>query len=162
MIVLSCLLLGACQKQQDEPKPDQTLQLPKYDPDKVIRGRILHDTLLAETPEAKLDVWGTISPDVKACLWIPEARWQAYSKEEREALITYLVAQIPNIRSNPDRYVGIPSTAPIYSKLRNNIVNMKDGAFIIFTMIYKEGQWIQKALEQNHHREMSHPIIIVA
>ncbi|WP_417909341.1 hypothetical protein [Candidatus Electronema sp. PJ] len=116
---------------------------PTYPEELVSRGAAIHKEALARTEDARLDVWGTGFPSVQACIWIPEDQWKALSIEDREAFITYLKAQVPAIRSNPDRYTGIPEDAPAYKRIRDNIANMKDGAFIIFTMVQDDGRWIQ-------------------
>lgn len=92
----------------------------------------------------KLDIEGGFAAPVKACLRIREEAWKELSDDDRAALIGWLKAQIPSIRADPDRY-GIPKDAPVYRRVRDNIVNMPDGAFIIFATELVEGKWIAKA-----------------
>ncbi|MBC7367595.1 MAG: hypothetical protein H7343_12440 [Undibacterium sp.] len=149
-------LLAACEKKENKraavapiagpvSEPPSVPAEPRFDPVVVHRGQILHEKVLAKTSDAKLDVWGSGFPSAKACLWIPEDDWNAFSVEDREAIITYLKAQVPDIRRNPDRYTNIPSSAPVYSRIRSNIANMRDDSYIIFTMVLEgDGRWIQK------------------
>lgn len=116
---------------------------PRFDPVVVQRGEALHVKALAKTADARLGVWGSGFPSVKASIWIPEEDWDSFSSEDREALVTYLKSQIPGIRSSPGRYMDIPSSAPAYSRIRGNIANMGDEAFVIFAMTLQGGQWIQ-------------------
>jgi len=140
-----CLFSIACQSPRDEPvrvaSQPSTWEFPKTDIPRS--GEFVYQELLRKTPATKLDVWGTGFPTVKACLWIAEDDWNSLSTADREALIGFLKAQVPLIRKQADRYVGIPSTAPLYQRMRNNIANMRDDSFIIFTMVRKDGQWIQ-------------------
>jgi hypothetical protein len=146
--------VGACARNEPAPTPITVAPpitaaapveqaKPRYDPAIVQRGEALHAKALAKTGDAKLNVWGSGFPTVKACIWIPEGDWDSLSTEDREALVTYLKAQIPIIRSNPERYTSAPSSAPAYSRIRSNIANMRDDAFVIFSMIRKDGQWLQ-------------------
>lgn len=149
---LSICMFAACDNQTSQqpvlstsPIKEEPMKpkAPTYPEELVSRGSAIHKAALARTEDARLDVWGTGFPSVQACIWIPEDQWNALSIEDREAFITYLKAQVPAIRSNPDRYTGIPEDAPAYKRLRDNIANMKDGAFIIFTMIQDDGRRIQ-------------------
>lgn len=151
-LVLAGALLSACDTGEDVPVPrdaSTTVAEPRSDSmssdsdPEVARGGRLFGAILGKTPETKLDVWGSASPEVKACLWIAEDDWRSLSSEDQAALITWLKAQIPAIRSNPDRYGRTPSSAPLYGRIRSNIANMRDEAFIVFTMVRKDGEWIQ-------------------
>jgi len=149
---ISICMFAACDNQTSQqpvlstsPVKEEPIKpkAPTYPKELVSRGLAIHQAALARTQDARLDVWGTGFPSVQACIWIPEDQWKALSLEDREAFITYLKAQVPAIRSSPDRYTGIPEDAPVYKRFRDNIANMKDGAFIIFTMIQDNGKWIQ-------------------
>jgi hypothetical protein len=118
---------------------------PVFDASIVEKGGSLFAQISAKTPQTKLDVWGTASPSVKACLWIVEDDWKALSVDERNALVIWLQAKIPTIRKEPTQFIGIDQRAPAYKRILRNIVNMRDGAFVVFTMVQKDGDWIQGA-----------------
>lgn len=151
-LVLVGALLSACDTRKDVPPPTNPSTTLAGTPSvstnsasdaEVARGGRLFGAMVAKNPETKLDVWGSASPEVKACLWIAEDDWGSLSSEDQAALIAWLKAQIPAIRSSPDRYARTPSSAPLYGRIRSNIANMRDGAFIVFTMVRKDREWIQ-------------------
>lgn len=109
------------------------------------KGESLFHRAVKNNPNTAIDVWGSGFPDVKASLWIPEDQWYALSGDDQTALVEHLKSQIPYIRRNPDQFTKIPKSDPLYSKIRSNIANMKDNAFVVFTTILKDGQWVQSS-----------------
>jgi hypothetical protein len=133
-----------------EPTVTSTPLPPPFNQEKASEGQQTFDSIKAQFPKTKIDVWGTANPSVKACMWIPASSWSELPDSKREALIEYLASKVPEIRGNPDQYVGIPRSAPVYGRFRSNIQGMRDRRIIIFTMVPKDGEWIQ---ERTVHEE---------
>jgi predicted nucleic acid-binding protein len=62
-----------------------------------------------------------------ATLRIPQAEWNALTKNEQISLTHHAECMIDEIRNNPDKYMIIPITSPMYSSTLNNLRSMNDG-----------------------------------
>lgn len=113
----------------------------KYLADTVSRGGTLFAQAAQKNPATRIGVWEPEKSTVRACLWIVEADWNAWSADERDAVIAFLKAEVPAMRSDPARFAGVPPADPAYEMIRGNIAQMRTGAFIVFTMIRNEGAW---------------------
>jgi hypothetical protein len=89
------------------------------------------------------DVWGSGYPDAVAALFMPEKVWNGLSGDQRDALVALVQSEIPNIRNNPDRYIGFSKDTPLYHRLRMNVQNIGDGHYAVFTTVQGGGQWLR-------------------
>jgi predicted nucleic acid-binding protein len=62
-----------------------------------------------------------------ATLTIPQAEWNALTKNEQISLTYYAECMINDIRNNPAKYMIIPTTSPMYLSTFNNLRCMNDG-----------------------------------
>jgi predicted nucleic acid-binding protein len=62
-----------------------------------------------------------------ATLTIPQAEWNALTKNEQISLTYYAECMIDDIRNNPAKYMIIPTTSPMYSTILKNFRGMNDG-----------------------------------
>jgi hypothetical protein len=68
---------------------------------------------------------GTIPP--VATLILPQAEWDRFTKQEQISLTFYTENMIYDVRTNPIKYLTIPTTAPVYSSMLNNFRQIRDG-----------------------------------
>lgn len=93
-----------------------------------------------------IDVWGSGYPDAAAALFFPENLWNSLSEEDRNALTVFIQSEIPNIRSDPDKYIEFAKGAAIHKRLRSNILNIADGRYVIMATIECNGKWINNGI----------------
>lgn len=97
----------------------------------VEEGRKVFEHIKSRYKQAEISIWGAGTSTPKVALWIPESDWKSLSNIEQGNLGYYVKFTVPRIRSNPGPYTGIPSSAPIYSKLISNCYNMSENSWII-------------------------------
>jgi predicted nucleic acid-binding protein len=94
----------------------------------IVAKQIL-DKIAARWPigeEVKGGAEAKIIPAV-ATLTIPQAEWNALTKNEQISLTYYTEHMIDDIRNNPAKYMTIPTTSPMYSTILKNFRRMNDG-----------------------------------
>jgi predicted nucleic acid-binding protein len=62
-----------------------------------------------------------------ATLIVPQAEWNALTKNEQISLTYYAESMIGDIRSNPIKYMTTPTTSPIYSIMLENYRSINEG-----------------------------------
>lgn len=107
------------------------------------RGERLYARAAERNPVTRIGVWEPEKPTVRACLWIVEEEWDVLSAREREAVIHYLKTQVPVMRGDPDRYADASGAAADRALAAHNIANMREGAFIVFTMVRQGDAWVR-------------------
>ena len=80
---------------------------------------------------------GTIPP--VATLILPQAEWDKLTKQEQISLTFYTENMIYDVRTNPSKYITIPTTAPIYPSLLNNFRQIRNGFWEIIIGRIKDG-----------------------
>lgn len=138
--------------QQAATAPSQDAQVPPpapvetaYDPEIVAVGERIFSQAKAKysSESAYIDVWGSGYPDAEAALFVPEIVWDSLSEEKRNAMAVFIQSEIPNIRRDPDKYIGFAKGVALYKRLHSNISNIADGRYVIMTTIERNGHWIK-------------------
>jgi hypothetical protein len=79
----------------------------------------------------------TATPVVRVV--IPQTGWQELSKSDQISLTMYAESLISVVKSDPSKYISIPSSAPIYNTFENKIANLCQDCWSII-MSYKDSQ----------------------
>lgn len=98
-------------------------------PNAVEEGSKIFARVKSSYARAEISIEGYSTPNV--ALWIPESDWNSLSSIERCNLGYYVKSHVPSIRANPGPHTGVPSSAPIYSKLVSKCRGMSDDSWMI-------------------------------
>jgi hypothetical protein len=97
----------------------------------ITDGEKIFKSLKQKYSGLEIAVHGGATKTPVVALFLPETEWSALSKPQQVSLTLYVESFIAKVRTNPDSYVGFPSSAPAYNMMRTNIANIKDGAWSI-------------------------------
>jgi hypothetical protein len=116
-----------------------------YDPGLIALGKEIFAKAVARySPQSTyFDVWGSGYPEAVAALFMPEKVWDRLPAEKRKALVVLVQAEIPNIRRDPDKYIGFSKDTPLYQRLRTNVEQIADGHYVVFTTVRSDHTWIR-------------------
>lgn len=70
---------------------------------------------------------------------IPQTEWEQLSKSDQISLTMYAESLVSVVKSNPSKYVSIPSSAPIYNTFVSKIANLRQDCWSI-VMSFKDSQ----------------------
>lgn len=93
--------------------------------------------------ETSIYFHGEMFPDVKLALCIQEDYWTTLSKDEKEYLLIWLKSMIPSVKDNPNGYTVTSKDSRVYHRVLQNIRQMRNDAFVVFTMTKQDGKWVQ-------------------
>ncbi|MFG0275175.1 MAG: hypothetical protein ACF8QF_08960 [Phycisphaerales bacterium] len=90
---------------------------PSFSVEQVEAGRALHSAILDRHPlidasYRRASLWGALSNQPLAVIWVPSADWQALSERERAELGGYAASLVDAVRALPLEYSGISASAP--------------------------------------------------
>jgi len=127
------------------PAPEAVAANTRYDPGLIALGKGIFSRAVAafSAQSTYFDVWGSGYPDAAAALFLPEKVWDSLSAEQREAVVMLVRSEIPNIRKDPDRYIGFSKNTPLYRRLRTNVENIADGRYVVFTTVRGDSHWMR-------------------
>jgi hypothetical protein len=95
-------------------------------------GRVIFERLQKKYPVVRQpELWALATPTPKLTLWLPEQVWNELSTRDRQSLGLFLKSQTANVRAAPERYVDIPSAAPVYKAFRNKAAVLCDNCWAI-------------------------------
>jgi hypothetical protein len=75
-------------------------------------GAAIYKRVVGKYPYAKPFVFGFATPVL--AWFLPETEWKRMSSEERATIVAYMPTLVARARNNPDPYLDMPSTAPLY------------------------------------------------
>jgi hypothetical protein len=76
-------------------------------------GAAVYKRVVGKYPYAKPFVFGFAEPVL--AWFLPEAEWKRMTSRERAAIVEYMPVLVAGARNNPDPYLDMPSSAPLYS-----------------------------------------------
>ncbi|MBE9067617.1 hypothetical protein IQ260_13215, partial [Leptolyngbya cf. ectocarpi LEGE 11479] len=90
----------------------------------------------------RIEAWWPVAEQVRggvgkipavATLILPKTVWNDLSKEKQVSLTFYAENMIGDIRNHPEKYLTLPSSAPIYQSMLANYRNISDGFWAVVT-----------------------------
>lgn len=107
----------------------------------VEKGKALQAKLAKGHPMMKPGVGGELMRYAVASVSVPIKAWENLSDEECLSLALFARSTIPEVRRSPDHYlaeIGIPTSAPVYNRLRANIAGVCDDCFEVMLVTVKD------------------------
>jgi hypothetical protein len=75
-------------------------------------GAAIYQRTLRKYPYAKPFVFGFATPSL--AWFLPEAEWNRLTPKDRAKVVEYMPVLVARARANPDPYLNMPSSAPLY------------------------------------------------
>jgi hypothetical protein len=91
-------------------------------------GAAIYQRVLRRYPYVKPFVFGFENPSL--AWFLPRTEWNRLTSRERAAVVEYMPVLVARARNNPDPYLKMPSTAPLYS------------TGIAMVQAFADGQWV--------------------
>ena len=108
-------------------------------------GRVIADRVLARYPKLNvsflsgmtfqkhggIDLWGSSVGRPTLGFILPESEWLTLDSNGRKDLEAYVQRQVAAVRANPELYITLPRTAPVYRSAVGYTKHTSDGAWFI-------------------------------
>ena len=91
---------------------------------KIREAQIVRGEMVFKSLKGIYQTAGEASATPVVRVIIPKEGWNKLSKPDRNSLTMYAENLIPVIKSNPEKYVSTPSSAPIYDTFVRKIANL--------------------------------------
>lgn len=114
-------------------------------------GAQIYQNILKKYPMAmNPDVRGLATQHPSVTLYVPENEWKGLTAQDRTALAGFMPALVKKVQSNPEAYVGIPESAPIYSRFLDNMKSIEPKNWEIVA-----GRWLPQKRTMTVDRTVS-------
>jgi hypothetical protein len=96
-------------------------------PQHLVIAKSILSRISARWPIAEQVRGGAGAIPAVATLILPQAEWNALTKNEQISLTFYAERMVGDVRINPTKYMTISTTAPIYAHMLDNYRRIRDG-----------------------------------
>ncbi len=103
--------------EQSAPAPKPTKTITPEIQSRIIRGKQLFEKLKLKIPSDKNPSgWGQLSKNPTLALYVTNKIWKELSKSHQTDLTWFVENEITAAKTQPERYIDIPQTAPLYPR----------------------------------------------